>query len=92
LHTRPARWCGVERLLPSLLRCYCCHRNPGIFSSELGVVVSDDRVGDPKAESNVLDKAYHLLGVDFGQGASLNPFSELINHDKQVGEAPRVLS
>jgi hypothetical protein len=59
-----------------------------LFPNELGAIVDDDRVGDPKAENNVLDKAYHFLGVNFGQGPSLNPFSELVNHDKPVGEAP----
>jgi hypothetical protein len=50
-------------------------------------VVDDDRVGDPKAENNVLDKAYRLLGANFGQDPSLDPFSELVGRDKQVGEA-----
>jgi hypothetical protein len=59
-----------------------------LFPGELDVVVSDDKVGDPKVEDNVLDKAYRLFGVNFGQGPSLDPYSELIDHDKQVGEAP----
>jgi hypothetical protein len=29
----------------------------------LGVVIGDDRVGDPKAEDNVLDKAYRMFGA-----------------------------
>jgi hypothetical protein len=32
--------------------------------SELGAVVGDDGVGDPKEENNVLDKAHHLLGAN----------------------------
>jgi hypothetical protein len=32
-----------------------------LLSGELGFVVGDDSVGDPRAEDNVLDKAYHLL-------------------------------
>jgi hypothetical protein len=59
-----------------------------LLPSELGPVVIDDRVGDPKAEDTVLDKAYHLFETDFGQGPSLDPLSELINHDKQVGKSP----
>jgi hypothetical protein len=59
-----------------------------LLPSELGNVVSVDRVGDSKAENNVLDKAYRLLGAYFGQGSSFDPFSELVNHDKQVVEAP----
>jgi hypothetical protein len=55
---------------------------------ELGPVVSDDRVRDPKIEDSVLDKAYHLFGANFGQGPSLDLLSELADRDKQVGGAP----
>jgi hypothetical protein len=34
---------------------------------------------------NVLDKAYHLFGADFGKGPSLDPFSELVDRDMHVG-------
>jgi hypothetical protein len=44
--------------------------------------------GTPKVENDALDKAYHFLGADLSQGPSLNLFSELVDHDKQVGEAP----
>jgi hypothetical protein len=37
-----------------------------LLPGELGAVVGDDRVGDPKAENNVLDKTRYLLGADFG--------------------------
>jgi hypothetical protein len=37
---------------------------------------------------NVLDKAYHLFGADFGKGPSLDPFSELVDRDMHVGEDP----
>jgi hypothetical protein len=47
---------------------------------ELGPVVGDDRVGDPKAEDIVLEKAYHLFGADLGQGPSLDSLSELVDH------------
>jgi hypothetical protein len=40
-----------------------------LLPSELGAVVDDDRVGDPKVENNVLDKAYRLFGANFSQGA-----------------------
>jgi hypothetical protein len=59
------------------------------FPGELGLVVSDGRVRDPKVENDALDKAYHFLGADLSQGPSLDLFSELVDHDKQVGEAPR---
>jgi hypothetical protein len=38
-------------------------------------------------ENNVLDKTYWLLGADFSKGSCLNPLSELVDHDKQVGQA-----
>jgi hypothetical protein len=59
-----------------------------LVPGELGAVVSDDRAGDLKVEDDVLDKAYHLFGANFGHGPSLDPLSELVDHDKQVGEAP----
>jgi hypothetical protein len=59
-----------------------------LLPSELGAIGGDDRVGDPKVEDNVLDKAYHLFGSNFGLGPSLDPLSELVDHDKQVGKPP----
>jgi hypothetical protein len=37
----------------------------------------------------VLDKTHCLLGADFSQGSCLDPLSELVDRDKQVGQAPR---
>jgi hypothetical protein len=54
----------------------------------MGVVVDDDRVGDPKAEDDVLGKAYCLFGAYFSHGPILDPLSELVDYDKQMGEAP----
>jgi hypothetical protein len=59
-----------------------------LLTSELGTVVGDDRVGDPEAENNALDKAHCLFGADFSQGPSLDPLSEFVNDDEQVGQAP----
>jgi hypothetical protein len=39
-----------------------------LISGELGAVVSDDSIGDPKLGDNALDKAYHFLGANFGHG------------------------
>jgi hypothetical protein len=65
--------------LPSLPG-YCCRHK-----SELGVIVGDNRVGNPNAEDNVLHKAHCLLGVGFSQGPSLNPLRKFVDHDQQVG-------
>jgi hypothetical protein len=49
---------------------------------ELGAIVGDDGVGDPEAESNILDKTYCLLGANLGKGPCFDPPSEFVNHDK----------
>jgi hypothetical protein len=59
-----------------------------LVSGKIGVVVGDDRFGDPKAEDNVFDNAYWFFGANFGHVLSLDPLSELVDRDKQVGEAP----
>jgi predicted LPLAT superfamily acyltransferase len=51
-----------------------------LLPGELVAIVGDDRVEDPKAENNVLDKTHCLLGANFGQGPYLDPLSELVNH------------
>jgi hypothetical protein len=60
-----------------------------LFPSELSVIVGDDGVWDPKIENNVLEKIYFLLAADLRQGPCLDPLSELVNYDKQVGQALR---
>jgi hypothetical protein len=59
------------------------------FTHELSAVVGDDGVGDPETENDVLDKIYYLLIANLSQGPCLNPLSELIDRDKQVGQALR---
>jgi hypothetical protein len=53
-----------------------------LLSGELGVIVGDDSIRDPKAEDNVFGKAYRLFGANFGHELSLNPLSELVGCDK----------
>jgi hypothetical protein len=60
-----------------------------LLLGEVDVVVGDDGVGEPKTLNNVLDKTQCLLGANFSQGSCLDPLSELVDHDKQVGQAPR---
>jgi hypothetical protein len=45
-----------------------------LFASELGAIVCDDTVGDPKAMNNV-------------DRAGLDPLGEFVDCDEQVGEA-----
>jgi hypothetical protein len=59
------------------------------FTHELSAVVGDDGVGDPETENDVLDEIYYLLIANLSQGPCLNPLSELIDRDKQVGQALR---
>jgi hypothetical protein len=60
-----------------------------LLSGELGAIVSDDRIGDPKAKNNVSNKAYRLFRANYGHKLSLDPLNELVDCDKQVGEAPK---
>jgi hypothetical protein len=67
----------------------CCyhHKNLGIFPGELSVIVGDDGVKDLEMENDVLDKIYCMLGANLSQGSHLDPLSELVDRDKQVGQA-----
>jgi hypothetical protein len=58
-----------------------------LFTSELGAIVCDDTVGDPKAMDNVGKEEHSLLGPDAGDRASLDPLGELVDGNEQVGEA-----
>jgi hypothetical protein len=58
-----------------------------LFTSELGAVVRDDAVGDPKAMNNVGEELHSLLGPDAGDRAGLDPLGEFVDSDEQVGEA-----
>jgi hypothetical protein len=58
-----------------------------LFTSELGAIVRDDAVGDPKAMNNVGEEEHSLLGPDAGVRASLDPLREFFDCDEQVGEA-----
>jgi hypothetical protein len=58
------------------------------FPGELSVVVSDDGVRALETENDVLDEIYYLLGANLSQGPHLDPLSELVNRNEQVGQAP----
>jgi hypothetical protein len=60
-----------------------------IFPGELSVVVSDEGVRDPKTENDAPDEIHCLLGANLSQGSHLDPLSELVDRDEQVGQAPR---
>jgi hypothetical protein len=63
----------------------------GFFLGEPSVVVSDDRVMDPKMGNDVLDEFHAFLGANFSQMLCLDPLSEFIDCDEQMGQAPRRL-
>jgi len=56
--------------------------------SELRAVVSDYGVGYSKSMDDVREKQHCLFGLDLCDGSDLNPLGELVDCDKQVGEAP----
>jgi hypothetical protein len=60
-----------------------------LFPGKLSVIVGDDGGRDPEMENDVLDKIYYLLGANLSQEPCLNPLSELVDHHKQLCQAPR---
>jgi hypothetical protein len=59
-----------------------------LFASELCAVVSNDGIWDPEAMNNVGKEEHHLLGFDLCDWLGLDPLQELVDGNKQVGEAP----
>jgi hypothetical protein len=49
------------------------------FASELGAIVRDDAVGNPKAMNDVGEKQRGLLRSDVGNGTGLDPLGKLVN-------------
>jgi hypothetical protein len=58
---------------------------------ELRIVVSDNGIRNPEAVDDIREEQYHLLGFDFGDGASLDPLGELVHGYEQVCVAPGCL-
>jgi hypothetical protein len=58
-----------------------------LFTSELGAIVHDDAVENPKAVDDVGKKEHSLLRPDAGGRTGLDPLGEFVNGDEQVGEA-----
>jgi hypothetical protein len=57
-----------------------------LFTSELGAIVRDDAVGNPKAVDDVGKKEHSLLRPDAGDRTGLDPLGKFVNGDEQVGE------
>src|SRR5688572_17943419 len=57
-------------------------------TGELGAVVGDDGVGDPKAMDDVGEERHRLLGPDAVQRSDLDPLREFVDGDQQVRVAP----
>ena len=62
-----------------------------LSTGELGAVVGDDGVRDPKAMDDVYEESHHLLSLDVGEGSDLDPLGEFVYGDQQVREAPGCL-
>jgi hypothetical protein len=58
-----------------------------LFTSELGAIVRDDAVGNPKAVDDVGEKEHSFLRPDASDRTGLNPLGKFVNDNKQVGEA-----
>jgi len=59
-----------------------------LLAGELSAVVSDDDVGNPKPVDDVGEEKDGLLGMDVGDGSSLDPFGELVDGYQQMGVPP----
>jgi hypothetical protein len=57
-----------------------------LFTNELGAIVRNDAVGNPKAVDDVGKKEHSLLGPDAGDRTGLDPLGKFINGSEQVGE------
>jgi len=55
-----------------------------IFASELGAVVGDDDVGNPKPVDDVGEEEDSLLRADVRDGSSLDPFGEFVDDHQQM--------
>jgi hypothetical protein len=58
-----------------------------LFTGELGAIVCDDTVGNPKAVDNVGEKEHSLFEPDTGDRVGLDPLGEFVDGNEQVGEA-----
>jgi len=56
-----------------------------LFAGELGAVVGDDDIGDPKPVDDVGEEKDGLLRADVGDGSSLDPFGEFVDGYQQMG-------
>jgi hypothetical protein len=56
------------------------------FTSELGAIIRDDAVGNPKAVDDVGKKEHSLLRLDAGDRTGLDLFGKFVNVNEQVGE------
>jgi len=55
-----------------------------LFASELGAVVSDDDVGNPKLVDDVGEEEDGLLRADVRDGSSLDPLGEFVDGHQQM--------
>jgi hypothetical protein len=58
-----------------------------LFTSELGAIVHNDAVRNPKTVNDIGEKEHSLLGPDAGDRTGLDPLGKFVNGNKQVGEA-----
>jgi hypothetical protein len=53
-----------------------------LSASELGAVVGDDGVREPKAMDDVGEECHRLFGPDVVQGSDLDPLGEFVDGDQ----------
>jgi hypothetical protein len=62
-----------------------------LSTGELHTVVGDDGIRNPKVVDDIREEQHCMLGLDFGDGVSLDPLGELVHGDEQVRVAPGCL-
>jgi hypothetical protein len=48
-------------------------------TDELCAIVGDDGIRNPEVVDDIREEQHRLLGLDFGDGASLDPLGELVH-------------
>jgi hypothetical protein len=57
-----------------------------LFTGELGAIVYDDAVGNPKAVDDVSKEEHSLLRLDAGDRTGIDPLGKFVNGNEQMGE------
>ena len=80
---------GMSHCCPIHTYVVCVAELQELSPGELYAVIGDYGVRYSKSVDDIREKQHCLFGLDSCDGSDLNPLGELVDCDKQVGEAPR---